>query len=130
MLGYFYSMCRNLVFDHLRKAGTDQKYKDYLFRYWKQPANSIQPNAIDKIIEGEYYTKILENCLEELPDQQRIIFNLSKKEGLSHQKIAEKLGISPLTVRNHLHRALKNIRASAHPDIELILLILLSNTFL
>lgn len=123
---YFYSMCRNLTFDHLRKAGTDQKYKEYLYRYWNQSANHMQPSAIEKRIDKEYYSKVLENSLKTLPDQQRIIFNLSKKEGLSHQKIAQKLGISPITVRNHLHRAMQNIRASTHPDIELVLLIVCS----
>src|SRR5690625_4427399 len=71
-------------------------------------------------MEAVHYEKLLEKGLEVLPDQQRIIFLLSKKEGLTHQKIAEKLKISPLTVRNHLHRALKTIRAN-HPDVELIL---------
>lgn len=119
---YIYIICRNRAYDHLKKAGHDKTYRDYLFRYWNEPSNIVQPIA-EKRMEATHYKEILEQCLAKLPDQQRVIFNMSKKEGLSHQTIAEKLGISPLTVRNHLHRALNNIRSSVHPDMELGILL-------
>lgn len=112
--------CRNRAYDHLKKAGHDKKYREYLFRYWGQPGNEVRPE-VERTIEAAHYRKVLEQSLKDLPDQQRIIFNLSKKEGLTHKQIAEKLDISPLTVRNHLRRALINIRATAHPDVELVL---------
>lgn len=120
---YIYTICRNQAYDHLKKAGHDKKYRDYLFRYWKEPANNLAKPIAEKKMDAEHYREVLEHCLEKLPDQQRVIFNLSKKDGLSHQMIADKLGISPITVRNHLHRALKNIRTGSHPDIELMVLI-------
>ncbi len=119
---FIFTICRNQAYDHLKKAGHDQKYRDYLFRYWSEPSNIVKPKA-EKQMDARHYHEVLEQCLDKLPDQQRVIFNLSKREGLSHQKIAKKLGISPITVRNHLHRALKNIRSSSYPDIELILLL-------
>lgn len=119
---YIYTMCRNRAYDHLNKAAHDHKYREYLFRYWNHSANLLQPSVAEKQMEASHYHELLEEGLKNLPDQQRIIFNLSKKEGLSHQMIAEKLNISPITVRNHLHRALKNIRAATHPDVELVVL--------
>ena len=119
---YIYTMCRNRAYDHLKKAAHDQKYRDYLYRYWNQTANLLQPSIAEKQIEASHYQELLEESLKNLPDQQRLIFYMSKKEGLSHQMIAEKLNISPITVRNHLHRALKNIRATTHPDVELVIL--------
>ena len=119
--GYIYLMCRNLAFDHLKKASHDKKYREHILN----ASFDSQPPEINREIESEYYKEILEQSLEQLPDQQRIIFNLSKREGLSHQKIAEKLNISPNTVRNHLYQALKNIRATAaNPDIDLIIVVL------
>jgi len=120
---YIYTICRNQAYDHLKKAGHDKKYRDYLFRYWNQPANCLVKPSAEKKMDADHYHEVLEQCLKNLPDQQRVIFNLSKRDGLSHQMIAEKLGISPITVRNHLHRAIQNIRSSTHPDIELILLL-------
>ncbi|GAA5219959.1 RNA polymerase sigma-70 factor [Membranihabitans marinus] len=115
--GYIYLMCRNLAFDHMRRAAYDQKYRSYILN---ASSDACHPE-IESQIESDFYKKILEHSLEQLPDQQRIIFRLSKYEGLSHQKIAEKLNISNQTVANHLCQALKNIRATAsNPDIDLI----------
>lgn len=117
--GYVYLMCRNLAFDHMRKAAYDKKYRSYITKI----SSESQLPEVESKIESDFYKKILEHSLEKLPDQQRIIFNLSKKEGLSHQKIAEKLNISTQTVANHLCQALKNIRSTAsNPDVDLIAL--------
>lgn len=118
---YIYTMCLNRAYDHLKKAANDKKYREYIFWYWNHSTNLLQSNSVEKRMESAYYEELLEKGLKNLPDQQRLIFNLSKREGLSHQKIAEKLNISPLTVRNHLHRAVKSIRSNTHPDLELMI---------
>ncbi|GAA5221713.1 RNA polymerase sigma-70 factor [Membranihabitans marinus] len=120
---YIYLMCRNKAYDHLKKASHDKKYKEYLYYYWDQTSNIIPPKA-EKKMEADHYREILEQSLNQLPDQQRLIFNLSKKEGLSHQKIAEQLNLSPITVRNHLHRAMKQLRSTTNPDIDLVLILI------
>lgn len=123
MDGYIYQMCRNRAYDHLKKAYKDNEYRKYLQSHLNFPSNHTTPEAEIKM-DADHYQDVLERSLNQLPDQQRIIFNLSKKEGLSHQKIAEKLNLSPITVRNHLHRAMKKIRSTIHPDIDLMLMIL------
>nr|HPQ22136.1 sigma-70 family RNA polymerase sigma factor [Saprospiraceae bacterium] len=97
--------------------------REYLQSHLKFSSNHVVPEA-EKKMNTEHYQEVLERSLNQLPDQQRLIFNLSKIEGLSHQKIAEKLDLSPITVRNHLHRAMKTIRATINPDIDLMVMIL------
>ncbi len=126
--GYIYHMCRHRAYDHLKKAYKDQEYRQYLMSFMNAADESSRPE-IEKIMDAEHYREVLEQSLLQLPDQQRIIFNLSKKEGLSHQKIAEMLGLSPITVRNHLHRAMKNLRSITPPDIELVVLIMFISYF-
>lgn len=53
---------------------------------------------------------VLRRVIENLPAQQRKVFELSRNEGFKYEEIAERLGISPSTVRIHMIRALKNIR--------------------
>lgn len=45
-----------------------------------------------------------------LPEQCRIIFDLSRNSGLSNSEIAEQLGLSPKTIENQITIALKKIR--------------------
>lgn len=128
MDGYIYQMCRNLAFDHLKKAAHNKEYRKFiLFAGEAQdPEISMSTNPIEQKIHSDHYQHLLDECLENLPEQQRQVFTLSKIEGLSHKKIAEQLEISPHTVRNHLYQAVKNIRAGiSHSDL-LVLLTLIS----
>src|SRR5690606_35778186 len=97
----------------------DKKYRNFLLSV----SRKSQIPEMDRKMEREHYRTILDDSLKHLPDQQRLIFNLSKREGLSHEKIAEMLEISPNTVRNHLYQAVKNLRATV-PDIEMIALLI------
>src|SRR5690606_41753301 len=107
--------------ERLIKVYRDKDYREYRMSFINSSSENFLAEAEEKM-EAEDYNDIVEESLRLLPDQQRIIFNLSKREGLSHQKIAERLDLSPITVRNHLHRALKNIRSTIHPDVELVIL--------
>jgi RNA polymerase sigma-70 factor (ECF subfamily) len=46
-----------------------------------------------------------------LPDKQRQIFDLADLQGFGQAEIAEMLGMNPITVRAHLFRARRTIRA-------------------
>ena len=52
----------------------------------------------------------LQLALEELPEQCRTIFQLSRFEELKYREIAERLGLSIKTVENQLSKALKIMR--------------------
>ena len=49
-------------------------------------------------------------ALEKLTPRQKEIFLLSREKGLSYKEIAEELSVTPKTVENHIHEALKTIR--------------------
>lgn len=53
-----------------------------------------------------------EAMIDDLPDQQRIIFRMRYHEEFSTDEIALKLKLSPKTVRNHLGRAIATLRTS------------------
>jgi RNA polymerase sigma-70 factor (ECF subfamily) len=50
------------------------------------------------------------HAIDALPPRRRDVFRLSRLEGLSHQQIASRLGISVRTVENHLAAAMQSIR--------------------
>ena len=53
----------------------------------------------------------LQTAINELPEQCRTIFQMSRFEGLRYQEIGTRLGISPKTVENQMSKALRILRA-------------------
>ena len=96
----------NLCYDHFRYTEVRLRNKDRIPKYGKShfdnPEEVVQAQAIEKII------RKLVN--EKLPQKCRIIFILSRIEGLSNQDISINLGLSIRTVENQIYRALKILK--------------------
>ena len=57
--------------------------------------------------ELEDYLKVL---IDDLPPNCQLVFRMVREEGLSYEEAADKLGLAPKTVKNHLFLALNKIR--------------------
>jgi RNA polymerase sigma-70 factor, ECF subfamily len=75
-----------------------------------------------QIEENELMIKLY-TAIEQLPDKCRQVFEMSRFEELKQQEIAEKLGISVKTVKNHITIALKQLSKSVIKDLLLQILI-------
>lgn len=104
----------------------EQKYKTtYLEQISVHHVNDVQ----EKIEYSEFEKKIISKVAL-LPKQQRIAFELSRFEGYTHQQIADKMGISPNTVKNHISQALVYLRkclTSTKYEIPFLIIYFLSN---
>ena len=96
---------KNNILNKLRKIANDWKAIDLLSSSTEQSEN----NTDQKLNEGEF-NRNLESALSILPEQQKIVFILSRFEKLTYIQISIKMGISPLTVKTHLSRALKSVK--------------------
>ena len=110
--GYLFRSVHNSCVNYLER----EKIKHANFSIDEIPALELkmkQPFSIDYPI-GQFLAREMENQIEaeieKLPDQCREIFKLSRFEGLSHKKIAEKLNISENTVKTQIFRALKKLK--------------------
>ncbi|MDM1295222.1 RNA polymerase sigma-70 factor [Sphingobacterium sp. N143] len=81
-------------------------------------------NTIDRALDSKEAMLWIEQILNKLPSQRQKIFRLSKLEGKSYQEIAEEMGISVSTVRDHIVKANKFIRSTALADNGLSALLL------
>ena len=70
----------------------------------------------------------LYTAIDHLPEQCRKVFELSRFEELKQQEIAEKLGISIKTVKNHITIALKQLTKSLS-SYSVILILIVKNLF-
>lgn len=54
--------------------------------------------------------ELIQRAVDQLPPQQKSVYLLSRRQGMSYEEIGRELNISPNTVRNHLVKALAAIR--------------------
>ena len=71
----------------------------------------------------------LQHALDHLSPQQKLIFTLSRNEGMKHEEIASQLNISRNTVKTHLVHALKTLRVLLHFHSDNVLLLIASLSF-
>lgn len=113
---YLFISGRNHIFNMIKKIAREDIFKNDL----KNTDSSF--NATDSFLKDEQYDILLSQILLKLPPQQQKIYQMAKIEGLSYQKIAEILDISPLTVKKHMAQALKLIRVQLGRHINLIII--------
>lgn len=53
----------------------------------------------------------VQQWIDEMPERRKEAFLLSRREGLSHDEIAQLMGLAPKTVNNHIVLALQHLRS-------------------
>ena len=88
-------------------------------------ANDKVENTSGKVLTTELKERI-HGALNELPEQCRTVFQMSRFEGLKYQEIADEMGLSVKTIENQMGKALKLLRLKLVDFLPLILLSLIS----
>lgn len=109
--GYLFQAVRNSCINYLQRNKSHRHLSieelEYLNLKISEPVSNNYTE--ENILAKELECRILQE-INKLPVSCKKIFELSRFEGLSHKKIAEKLEISENTVKVQLYRALKTIR--------------------
>lgn len=103
---YLFKAAKNKSLNHIRHELIKLKIHDKLIRtavssYNENPASSIDANRLRKIIDS---------CVNRLPEKCRLVFILAKEENLTYPEIALRQNISVKTVENQMGKALKLLR--------------------
>lgn len=98
-----FGMARQVMVDELRKEATRYKYNRQFQQY-------PYTGSLMRMIESKDLLKHFEREVEAMPKMRKMIFNLSRKNGLSYNEIAEMLSISPRTVESHISKALSTLK--------------------
>ncbi len=95
-------------------------------------SQTIDPedSGSDQAMEANELRALIERAIDKLPEKSRQIYKLAWEENLSHKDIAEKLGISPKTVENHVGIALRKLRESLKPYYKQIFVLWFFLTYL
>lgn len=103
--GYIFTMTRNKTLNYLRKAACDVKLLHTLQQQALPENNNVEERAL--LLE---YDRLLRDALSLLSPQRRLVYQLSRDNGLNHDEIANRLHLSRNTVKNHMVEALRFIR--------------------
>ncbi|MCF0050567.1 sigma-70 family RNA polymerase sigma factor [Dyadobacter chenwenxiniae] len=104
-IGYLHTMLTNRLIDQNRKEvfrlRVQQSLLDRTAASENQFFDAVACNDIEKQLMAE---------VENLPADMRKIFLLSRQEHLSTSEIAQKLSLSPQTVKNQISNAIRRLR--------------------
>ncbi len=102
---YLFTLVKNQAFSELKRRAKEASIVKSLSRSRSEYHDSTEETVI-----SNEYQQILNNAINQLPPQQRIVYGLSRDEGLKYDEIADQLKLSKNTVKSHLKKALYTIR--------------------
>jgi RNA polymerase sigma-70 factor (family 1) len=118
---YIYTIVRNYSLNYLRKAASDLRLVNHLIQVAVPGYNDTE-----SAVQVSEYKKLIHTAVSKLSPQRRLVYELSKDNGLNYDDIASQLNLSKNTVKNHLLSALASIRGYlAHHGIDPTIILIL-----
>jgi RNA polymerase sigma-70 factor, ECF subfamily len=117
---YLYRAVHNESLNYLKHLKVRSVYQSQALWHMKGESDNASKRVLMKELENK-----LHEALNDLPEQCRLVFQLSRFEELRYREIAGKLGISVKTVENQISKALKILRMKLADFIPFLILSLL-----
>lgn len=108
---YIYSIARNIAYNGFKLHAKEQLLLTELKRQEVGTSYHHEHELVAKEVRQQ-----IDRIIDNLTPMQRQVFKLSREGGLKHEEIAAQLGMSVLTVRKHIARSLKILRAEIGRD--------------
>ncbi|MCQ2229889.1 MAG: RNA polymerase sigma-70 factor [Bacteroidales bacterium] len=102
---FLYQSVQNRCLNELKHRKVITNYSAQVYTF-----SSEETNETDELIEVSELEAQLANAINQLPEQCRKIFEMSRFDGISNGEIAERLNISKRTVETQISKALKFLR--------------------
>lgn len=116
---YLYRAVHNESLNYLKHRKVKESHRLHVAYSMKSNPEQTQEKEFSRELEKKY-----RDALNELPEQCRTVFQLSRFENMKYREIADKLQISVKTVENHMGKALKFLRTRLVDFLHLLLLLL------
>lgn len=102
---YFFTICKNTVFNFLKKVAHKESVKNSILNYITTYQQSFESELYYK-----EYELMAKRAIDMLPPRRREVFRLCKLDGKSYAETASDLGISRNAVKEHIVKASSFIR--------------------
>lgn len=110
------------AWQYMESGGKIENFTSFMYRtlhnvclsYLRDRREMLGVESIPDVGEEEIDTSFRDariwKAIDDLPEKCREIFLMSKRDGLTNDEIAEELGISVKTVKNHMTKAFARLR--------------------
>jgi len=105
---YLYSIASHLVSEWRERE--ERRPVTYDTGAMQAAAESLDYSSPDKLAERLSIQQDLRYALAQLPPMQRAVLLLAKREGLTHEEIAQKTGLLTSTVTNYVSEACAKVK--------------------
>jgi RNA polymerase sigma-70 factor, ECF subfamily len=109
--------CKNRIKYLARRHDRDRDELDETTNGVNGAIGGPAPTAPDRALEGQQMEKLLQQAIESLDDEQRVVVVLRDVEDLSIEEICEITGLPDGTVKSRLHRARLVLRKKLHKHV-------------
>jgi len=119
---YMFTAVRNRCLSHLRSLKVHAEYEESIrIRMKEIEIHPETPTPLTEIYLKEV-NALCQQTIEKLPEKCKLIFMMSRYQGMKNQEIAEALGISVRTVEAQIYNALKILKEELRDYLPIILL--------
>jgi RNA polymerase sigma-70 factor (family 1) len=106
LAGYLYTAVRNRILDYVAHQKIESDYISSFGKFLK-----LSENFTDSLLREKQLSALIDKEIAALPPKMREVFEMSRKENLTHEEIAIRLGITKKTVKSQVNNALKILRS-------------------
>jgi RNA polymerase sigma-70 factor (ECF subfamily) len=115
--GYLFTITINAIRKHFRNKTTNKK----VLEKWLKD-KKVFSDVTKQTVEFRSLNERANKIIDELPPKRKMVFLLSREQGLKSNEIAREMNISTKTVENHLYLALRHLREKLKEETLLIIL--------
>jgi len=112
---YLFTIVHNKAVSYIRRLQVEK----VIISQWMKDEYSQPDESTSTGITSREYELLFEKTIESLSSKKKLIFRLSREDGLSHKEIAEQLKMSVYTVQEYISETLGYIKTNLvkHPDL-------------
>lgn len=122
---YLYKGARNRALDYLKHLEVERDYLEYhkieREEEWEslreESHQMMQPETLTPVSD-QLLIEAVDHAIGQLPVRRKLIFLMSREDGLTYREIADVLGISVKTVETQMGRSLKTLRSLLSEHIQ------------
>ena len=121
---WLFIVCRNTLISAIRKKLSRPAF----IQEQETTENTLRP---DRLLENRQHYEVLLTGISLLPPKRQQVFRMSRFEGLTHEQIAEQLGMHKDTVAQYIVKAVSFLKSYLHERTgdSVIVIILLAGLY-